>query len=282
MASKKLLLFGKMELKEQPNTDRILFRDNSIVELSRGVVVKRVNAAEVSGEIIPPLKRVLKHEFEIMTELDRLGATRIPKPIGFDEKRAELTMEYRPYESADKITLNPQLTLGQQISLFLEMLDAIHEGAHRYGVVHRDLKPANFILGKQMTLTDFGVARSRRKRDVATEIYQEIPKTTTEHCPPEEILQKRNSGRRYDIFSAGTILYRILKGEDVYRTETGQNSTNTNPVKFQTPFWPVIEKAMRFDHTQRYIDFEKMKADILKIAAREGIIIPPYCVEEAA
>ncbi len=94
-----------------------------------------------------------------------------------------------------------------------ELLDALHF-AHEAGVIHRDIKPANIMLDAQrrVKLTDFGVARIvGNEASVANTMVG-----TPAFMSPEQV-RGESIDRRTDIFSAGTILYQLLTGEQPFK-----------------------------------------------------------------
>jgi Protein kinase domain len=113
-----------------------------------------------------------------------------------------------------------------------ELLDAL-DFAHEAGVVHRDVKPANVMLDLQRRakLADFGVARVQdgAQRSVAGTMVG-----TPAFMSPEQISGQKID-RRTDIFSAGTILYQLLTGEQPF---TGDGA------------WTVAKKIMQDDPPQ--------------------------------
>jgi serine/threonine-protein kinase len=95
-----------------------------------------------------------------------------------------------------------------------ELLDAL-EFAHEAGVIHRDVKPANVMLDAQrrVKLADFGVARVQ---DGAEQSQAGTMVGTPAFMSPEQISGGKID-RRTDIFSAGTILYQLLTGEQPFK-----------------------------------------------------------------
>ena len=83
--------------------------------------------------------------------------------------------------------------------------------AHTAGVIHRDLKPANILLQEntnQLLIADFGLA----KRPQADLTITKLIAGTPAYMSPE---QSRGNAidHRSDLFSLGTILYRMVTGK---------------------------------------------------------------------
>ena len=103
-------------------------------------------------------------------------------------------------------------TVAETVRIMGELLDAL-DFAHEAGVIHRDVKPANVMLDAQrrVKLADFGVARIQDSERSAAGTMVGTPAFMS----PEQI-QGLKIDRRTDIFSAGTILYQLLTGDQPF------------------------------------------------------------------
>jgi serine/threonine-protein kinase len=121
--------------------------------------------------------------------------------------------------------------VAEVVRIMGELLDAL-DFAHEAGVIHRDVKPANVMLDGQrrVKLADFGVARIQDSERSAAGTMVGTPAFMS----PEQI-QGMKIDRRTDIFSAGTILYQLLTGEQPF---TGAGA------------WTVAKKIMQDDPPQ--------------------------------
>jgi len=104
---------------------------------------------------------------------------------------------------------------AEAVRVMGELLDAL-DFAHEAGVIHRDIKPANVMLDSQrrVKLADFGVARIQDSERSAAGTMVGTPAFMS----PEQISGGKID-RRTDIFSAGTVLYQLLTGEQPFKGE---------------------------------------------------------------
>jgi eukaryotic-like serine/threonine-protein kinase len=102
------------------------------------------------------------------------------------------------------------LIKGKKLILIRQMLEAI-EAVHKAGYVHRDICPRNFIVspdGNSLKLIDFGLTLP------ATAAYfQPGNRTGTPLYMAPEIVRRRPTDHRVDIFSFGVTAFYMLAGE---------------------------------------------------------------------
>jgi tRNA A-37 threonylcarbamoyl transferase component Bud32 len=147
----------------------------------------------------------------------RLNHSNIVQVHDFGEENevAYLVMEFiQGRELRSYFEGNERFEIAETVRIMGELLDAL-EFAHEAGVVHRDVKPANVMLDAQrrIKLTDFGVARVQ---DGAQQSQAGTMVGTPAFMSPEQISGGKID-RRTDIFSAGTILYQLLTGEQPFK-----------------------------------------------------------------
>jgi len=142
---------------------------------------------------------------------------------------AYLVMEYiQGRELRSFFEAKEKFEIAEVVRIMGELLDALGF-AHDAGVIHRDIKPANVMLdvNRRVKLADFGVARIQDSERSAAGTMVGTPAFMS----PEQISGGKID-KRTDLFSAGTILYQLLTGDQPF---TGAGA------------WTVAKKIMQDD-----------------------------------
>jgi len=99
--------------------------------------------------------------------------------------------------------------MGEDIGRFFmhQLLDAI-EYMHDLGIIHRDLKPENILIDEHMNikLADFGFSAYEHVNNLTS--Y----KGTMTYMAPEIKKGLRYKGSEIDVFSAGVVLFSLVRG----------------------------------------------------------------------
>jgi serine/threonine-protein kinase len=100
--------------------------------------------------------------------------------------------------------------VGQRAELIREMAEAL-DAVHKAGFIHRDVCPRNFICApdlKSLKLIDFGLT-------VPDQREYKLPgnRTGTPLYMAPEIVRRRHTDQRVDIFALGVTAYRLLTWE---------------------------------------------------------------------
>ena len=118
-------------------------------------------------------------------------------------------MEYVQGSDLSKLFREKTLTETQIISIYRQLLPAIHE-LHKHGVLHRDIKLENILLREDGTvkLSDLGLMKQYSKDLTATGVIL----GTAHYLPPEYV----RSGRydvRSEVYVLGTMLFEMISGK---------------------------------------------------------------------
>jgi serine/threonine-protein kinase len=140
--------------------------------------------------------------------------------------------------------------LGRRLDLVRQMAEAIH-AVHEAGYIHRDVCPRNFICSEDFTeirLIDFGLTLPDKPA-----FRQPGNRTGTPMYMAPEIVRRRATDRRVDIFAFGVSAYQLLTFEHPWPNNdytTGQGALVHDidpPVPIQQvrpPLDPVLAAAV--------------------------------------
>src|SRR6516162_213805 len=140
--------------------------------------------------------------------------------VGWDADPPYYVMEYLENGSLDEQLQGP-LPVERAVTLLREIATGLMH-AHNRGVLHCDLKPANILLSADHTprLADFGQARL---------VHEHSPALgTLFYIAPEQADLRAIPDARWDVYSLGVLLYRMLTGELPYRTDAAVTELETS------------------------------------------------------
>lgn len=118
---------------------------------------------------------------------------------------------------------------GHRMNLMRDMTEAIG-AVHAAGFIHRDICPRNFIVdpeGEHATLIDFGLTVPDQ-----TEFRQPGNRTGTPLYMAPEIVRRRPTDKRVDLFALGVTFYRLLSGEHPW--SSGGDTTGVAALQHDT------------------------------------------------
>lgn len=122
-----------------------------------------------------------------------------------------ILMEFLDGPGMNSVILERNANLnGKRLSLLQQMAEAL-QAVHAAGYIHRDICPRNFICSKDLTsvkLIDFGLTVPATK-----EFMGPGNRTGTPNYMAPEILRRRSTDHRVDIFSLGVTMYQLCAFE---------------------------------------------------------------------
>ena len=146
------------------------------------------------------------------------------------------------------------------------------------GIVHRDISPNNVLLSGEgeVKLADFGIAKAQRKREqtAAGVIKGKVAYMSPEQARGEAI------DRRSDIFSVGSMLYRMMTDRLPFEANNDLESLlRVQKAEFPAPqdakptignsVAAIIRRAMRLHPAERYQTAEEMLVEVERVLRTE-------------
>ena len=157
----------------------------------------------------PGLGERFRQERQILARLEHPGIARLLDGGVTEDARPYLVLDYVDGQQIDVFCEVQALGIEERLKLFLRVAEAV-QYAHQQFVLHLDIKPANILVTKEGAprLLDFGIARMLAA-DGKT--LQTLKILTPRYASPEQA-SDAPLGIASDVFSLGTLLYRLLTG----------------------------------------------------------------------
>jgi serine/threonine-protein kinase len=160
-----------------------------------------------------------------------------------------LVMEYLDGPGLNSLVIGRSKLLdGNRLTLARQAAEAL-EAVHEAGYIHRDICPRNFVCVKDATslkLIDFGLTLPAEK-----EFMQPGNRTGTPNYMAPEVVRRKTTDQRLDVFAFGVSMYEIFSFELPWqRGDTGQAAMSHGmseppPLrKFYAKIDPVLEAAI--------------------------------------
>jgi serine/threonine protein kinase len=146
------------------------------------------------------------------------------------------------------------------------------------GIVHRDISPNNVLISTEgeVKLADFGIAKAQRKRE---QTAAGVIKGKVAYMSPEQA-QGMVIDRRSDIFSVGSMLYRMMTDKLPFEANNDLESLlRVQKAEFTPPqvakpemgesLAAIIRRAMRLHPAERYQTAEEMLVEVERVLRTE-------------
>jgi hypothetical protein len=137
--------------------------------------------------------------------------------VGWDAEPPYYVMEYLENGSLEDLLRPGPLPAHEAVALFHDIAKGLVH-AHDKGILHCDLKPANVLLDQDRhpRLGDFGQSRLTNELSPAL--------GTLFYMAPEQADLKAAPDARWDVYSLGAVMYRMLTGQPPHRDESTASS----------------------------------------------------------
>ncbi|MBL4629929.1 MAG: serine/threonine protein kinase, partial [Paraglaciecola sp.] len=163
-----------------------------------------------------------KEERQILADLEHQNITRLVDGGTTEAGVPFLVMEYVEGIPIDQYCEQNQLTLKQQLKIFIKVCEAI-QYAHQNLVVHCDIKPENILVNQdgEPKVMDFGISHLLNKTELDTDAPRML---TLQYASPEQISGGIISVSS-DIYSLGAVLYKMLSGAVTFPVNINNKDT---------------------------------------------------------
>jgi len=133
-----------------------------------------------------------------------------------------------------------RLPIAETVWILSGVLDAL-EAAHACGIVHRDLKPDNIFLVADpvgVKVLDFGISKLQGEGPGTRLTNTGVVIGTPRYMSPEQARGSQSLGPASDLFSLGSVMYRMLAGVPPF---TGATNTDVLVCVLGEPHRPLCE-----------------------------------------
>ena len=191
-----------------------------------------------------------------------------------------LVMEYvRGLDIGSLIDRDGAMSFQRAAPLFGQVCAALAE-AHELGVVHRDLKPENILVTRTSSgqdyvkVLDFGLAKLAEREELSEVTGRGQIVGTPYYMSPEQIRGEEEVDGRSDIYSLGSLMYKVLTGDPAFTatspvgvltkhlTEAVTPPSRRAPGRLPEGVDEIVLKAMQKRPAERYASVGEMLADI--------------------
>ncbi|MBW2262073.1 MAG: serine/threonine protein kinase [Deltaproteobacteria bacterium] len=239
------------------------------------------------------LVQALVHEAKVAA---RLGSGNVAQVIDLEEYDGTLYIEMEYIEGLDLNQILRLLTKHQlSVSLsfvfhviagMLSGVEAVHavrnEDGSPMGLVHMDISPGNILVSfeGEVKICDFGIARSTA-RDIMDRSRNKIQGKFS-YMSPEQAMG-RDIDHRSDIFTCGIVMWELLTGRKMYRSEDPRDVYDM-AVQAKVPQLPdrgfpdypelhdILSHALRKDVDQRYGSARSFHEAVDEYVLKHGIL----------
>ncbi|MFY0568802.1 AAA family ATPase [Archangium lansingense] len=178
--------------------------------------VSRILKQARLGALAPTSAAMLRHEFELLRELEDAGVAGVVRPLGLEtmaETVALVLEDAGPRDLREWLKRNP-VDPDTFLELALQLATILAE-IHGRNIIHRDLNPSNIILAgreHRVTVIDFDIATKVAGLSHAANLLGELELTLPYISPEQTGRMDRLVDHRADLYSLGATFYEMLTG----------------------------------------------------------------------
>lgn len=185
---------------------------------------------------------------------------------------------------SDKLK-NVRISDQDMVSWFCGVADGLAQ-AYADGVsAHRDVKCSNILIDSRgvAKISDFGLAVSGELGEFAG------LGGTPSYMAPEQF-DGRACDQRTDVYAIGICMYEVASSGQLpftsnrswsaeeYLREMYLQHFSARPARLRSIFWPVIERCLQKEPSQRYSSVGHFRAELSKVAVAAGLQIRPVAI----
>jgi serine/threonine protein kinase len=209
-----------------------------------------------------------------------------------------IAMEFVAGNTLDQLIGPEGLPIREVLKYAAQIADAL-AGAHAAGIIHRDLKPSNIMANKHglVKILDFGLAKlletTTSNENLSTRSLEATTKVgailgTASYMSPEQA-EGKVVDTRSDIFSFGSVLYKMVRGRSPFRgasmiaTLSAVIEDEPPPLGSEVPdqLRKIIMRCLRKDPDRRFqhigdirIALEELREDF-ELAKKARVVTAP-------
>jgi len=217
------------------------------LQLGERVALKfLLGAGDEPGSEHPFAARFLR-EAQLAVRIKSSHVARVLDVGTLEDGAPYMVMELLEGVDLDRLLRNEgPVALDVAADYLLQACEAVAE-AHSLGIVHRDLKPANLFLTRHpdgsplVKVLDFGISKLLAEfRGPADRSLTHVDDLlgSPQYMAPEQMRDPRGVDTRCDIFSLGSILYKLLTGHSAFE---GSNPATVMALVLSEPPTPPRE-----------------------------------------
>jgi len=211
--------------------------------------------------------------------------------VGMYKDQPFLILDYVDGTDLEELTavggaLSPDVT----VTILLDVLrglqrahDLADEHGTRLGLIHSDVSPPNILVGLDgvARVADFGNVRFTELGETDQPDPMALGKPA--YMAPEQFHHERLDAR-VDLFAVGAVMWGALTGRDLFAAEDyDQIVRNVMGKEIRPPssfgahpsLDDICMRALSRERKWRYASADEMAAELLAVAARNGLVGPP-------